>query len=206
LAAGCGKSVLASSIIDALIASSQLHILTYYFCDYVDKRTLDSVAILGTITQQLLENIEIPPTIEKLITENYGEERTPDWRGAFDVLVAVMRLFPAVTLILDGIDEVDEDNRKALFSAINRLGNHSSSILKLLISCREDAIQSLKIPAITPFRIHIQPSSLALDIKDYISYSIESLLESGYLVIQNLRLKEIIINKLAKGAQGMCVL
>lgn len=206
MTAGCGKSVLASSIIDALIASSQPHVLTYYFCDYVDKRTLDSVTILGTITQQLLEKIEIPPTIEKLITENYGDERTPDWRGAVDVLVAVIRLFPAVTLILDGIDEVDEDNRKALFFALNRLGNHSKTTLKLLISCREDAIQSLKIPAMTSFRIHIQPSSLALDIKDYISCTIESLFESGYLVIQDLGLKEIIIDKLAEGAQGMCVL
>jgi hypothetical protein len=134
LTAGCGKSVLASSIVDTLTASSQSHTLTYYFCDHIDKRTLDATAILGTITRQLLERIEIPPTVENLITENYGEQRSPDWLGAIDVLVAVMRLFPAVAVILDGIDEMDEDNRKALFSALNKMGKNGGPSLRLFLS------------------------------------------------------------------------
>jgi NACHT domain len=203
LAAGCGKSVLVSSIIDDLIASSQSHALAYYFCDHVDKRTLDAIAILSTITRQLLEKNEIPPTIEKLITENYGDQRAPDWLGALDVLVAVTQLFPSITMILDGIDEMDEENRKTFLSAVNRLGYDRGPPLKLLISCREDITQSLRILSTTVFRVHIQPSSLALDIEDYVSYTIQSMLENGNLAIQDPALKEIIIEKLVSGAQGM---
>jgi ankyrin repeat protein len=58
----------------------------------------------------------------------------------------------------------------------------------------------------SPFRVHIQPSTLALDIGDYISYNVGSLLESGDLVTQDPALKEIIIEKLVRGAQGMYVI
>jgi hypothetical protein len=160
---------------------------------------------LSTIARQLLEKIEIPPAIEKLITENYGDQRNPDWLGAIDLFTAAMRHFPAVTLILDGIDEMDEDNRKALFSALNKLGNNRGHSLKLLLSCREDATQSLKTQAMRCFRVHIQPSSLALDIGDYISHTVGSLLGSGNLVIQDPALKEVIIDRLLGGAQGMYV-
>jgi hypothetical protein len=188
------------------MVSLQPYAPAYYFCDHVDKRTLDSIAILGTITRQLLENIEISPSIEKLINENYSDARTLDWRGAVNVLVAVMHLLPAVTIILDGIDEVDEGNRKVLFSSLNKLINDGGPTLKLLISCREDATLSLKISGMTTFRISMQPSRLAPDIEDYVSYTIEALLESGHLVIQDPSLKGILIDKLAEGARGMCVL
>lgn len=45
----------------------------------------------------------------------------PGWRGALGVLVAVMRLFPVITIALYGIDQMDEENRKTLLPALNKL-------------------------------------------------------------------------------------
>ncbi|TVY80507.1 hypothetical protein LSUE1_G008386 [Lachnellula suecica] len=52
---GCGKSVLASSVIDSLLTSQPVF---YYYCDYADKRTLDVSNIFGTLARQCLEKVE----------------------------------------------------------------------------------------------------------------------------------------------------
>jgi hypothetical protein len=58
ITAGCGKSVLASSIIDALAATN---LVAFYYCDYADKRALDPANLFGTLARQLLDNVEIVP-------------------------------------------------------------------------------------------------------------------------------------------------
>lgn len=194
---------MASGIIDALYTSSKSCAVAYYFCDYVDKRTLDPAAILRTIAQQLLENREMPLAIEKLITANCGNHRSADLLGSLSILVAAIRTYPAVAIVLDGTDEMEEESQKALLSALNMLASDADLTLKLLISCRDDSSRVLKFPTMMTFRVHIQPSSLALDIEDYISHTIDSLLMDSKLVVQDPVLKEIIIEKLVKGAQGM---
>jgi hypothetical protein len=203
LTAGCGKSVLTSSIIDTIMASKSC-VVAYYFCDYVDKRTLDPVAILGTIIQQLLEIREILPlTIEKLIEKNFADDKSPDLGVLRDILSAVIQLFPAVTIIFDGIDEMDDGSQKIFYTTLNKLIQDTSPVLKLLISCRDDATHILRTPTRTSYRIRIQASNIALDIEEYIRYAVELLLANGELVVQDSTLKETVIETLVKGAQGM---
>ena len=112
----------------------------------------------------------MPLTIEKLIEKNFGDDRTPDLHVLHDILSAVIQLCPAVTIVLDGIDEIDDDSQKALFSSLNKLIHDSSPTLKLLVSCRDDATHALRNSAGSSFRVHLQPSSIALDIEDYIRH------------------------------------
>jgi Cdc6-like AAA superfamily ATPase len=204
LTAGCGKSVLTSSIIDAL-TTSKSHTVAYYFCDYVDKRTLDPLAVWGSITRQLLEIREMPLTVEKLLERNFGDDKTSDLQVLRETLSAVIQLFPDVMIILDGIDEIDDDSQKIFYSTLNKLIQDAGPILKLLVSCRDDATHALRTPAGTSFRVHLQPANIAIDIEDYIRYSVKALLESGELVVQDSLLQEIMIETLVKGAQGMWV-
>lgn len=46
--AGCGKSVLSSSIVDSLGSTENV---VYYYCDYSDKRTLDPANLFGTLAR-----------------------------------------------------------------------------------------------------------------------------------------------------------
>jgi hypothetical protein len=203
LIAGCGKSVLTSSIVDALTDSKSC-LVTYYFCDYADKRTLDPAAILGTITGQLLNYTElIPLAIEQLIEKNLGDDKCPDLNVLHDIFRAAIQLFPAVTIVLDGIDEIDESGQKIFYTALNKLIQDAGNRLKLLISCRDDATNILRTPPETSFRVHLQPSNIGLDIEEYIHHSVESLLANREIVLRDSLLKEVMIEKLVEGAQGM---
>ncbi|KAL8727649.1 MAG: hypothetical protein Q9166_005885 [cf. Caloplaca sp. 2 TL-2023] len=73
--AGCGKTILASTIIDALRLNAvpQEAGVVYHYCDYADQRTLQADRILGTILKQLFSNGHIPEAVEKRIPKDYGE-------------------------------------------------------------------------------------------------------------------------------------
>ena len=62
---GSGKTVLASSVVDSM-SSSYVKVgsaICYYYCHYANTSTLDISSLIGTITRQLLERIEIPKDV-----------------------------------------------------------------------------------------------------------------------------------------------
>lgn len=46
---GCGKSVLSSIVIEDLRCSKMRSNLSYHYCDYSDKRSLDPINIFGSL-------------------------------------------------------------------------------------------------------------------------------------------------------------
>ncbi|KAG9232011.1 hypothetical protein BJ875DRAFT_497845 [Amylocarpus encephaloides] len=143
---GCGKTVLASSVIDSLAANSgpKTSMTAYYFCDYADKRTLDPIAILGGLVRTYAKD-DIPEEIVGLVRKYYQDgERLPSVKDVLEILRASTLLHTTTNIVIDGIDEVDEENRIVLLQSIARLISLPGSCMKVVMMCREDVGKPIK--------------------------------------------------------------
>jgi hypothetical protein len=116
--AGCGKSVLVSSIIDSLTIGGTL---IFYYCDYADKRTLEPSNVFGTLTRQALEKVEIlPETLASEIEQaEHDGERLTDISKALAILQKSFQLVPGpLYLILDGLDEATESSQNLICNSL----------------------------------------------------------------------------------------
>lgn len=208
--AGCGKSVLTSSVIDDFeSAADNLQSSTaiaYYYCDHADKRTLDPVNIFSAIAMQIIQYItEFPQEIGMMIESAYLEnKRTPDTEEICQILLLAIDKLPTVAIFIDGLDEVLEDERKMIFSNLRTILLHfKSSSIKLFVSSREDTSYLTKISSVRTFKVQVLASSIAEDISSYIKSSIQDLLRTNELVVKDTALKDEIFQVLVSGAKGM---
>jgi hypothetical protein len=202
--AGCGKSVLASSIIDSWNASGTL---IFYYCDYADKRTLEPSNVFGAMARQALEKLEVLP--ETLVSEieqaEHDEEKFADPSKALIILQKSFHLVPdPVYLILDGLDETTESAQNLICNNLKQLFERTGLPIKLLITGREDLSSSLMLePSIPFFRVSMASNAIALDIEKYVRASTRRLILDGSLVIRDPDLEKLIVSELVDGAKGM---
>lgn len=204
--AGCGKTILASSVIDTLITAprSEGQAVAYHYCDHADKRTLDATAIFGSLARSLLETVDLDPHVSKLIDEYYRNgERIPEPAEVLDILSKTIYGFGNITIVLDGIDEAREDDRQVVYEGLKKLSRTTKTWIKIAIFCREDAARAVCNSPGTSFSIRMCDDNISTDINDYIRHSVTTLLESGELAVRSPELEETIVKTLANGAKGM---
>lgn len=115
--------------------------VTYYYCDYSEKKTLDAVEIFGNLARQLLSATKITDQIERKIMSFYEDgSRTPDALEVLNILMDAVSLHKVVYLVLDGLDECHGNDRVSLLSGIQSLANPTSggSIVKAFVASRAD--------------------------------------------------------------------
>ena len=201
---GCGKTILASTIVDELCSSEAVHghRVVYYYCDYVDQRTLQTNRIIGTLLRQFFVDDHIPKEIEARIPLGYGEGgQTLEVNELIDLLCLALKLSGPTFIVLDGLDECDKEPRQQIITLLNRLSELDGLIAKPLILCRDEdqLLRSLQwIP-----QIRITPSALESDIESFVTGSVRTKLQSGELKIRNPSLENEIITELISKAHGM---
>ena len=118
------------------------------------------------------------------------------------LILAILDECPA-TIVVDALDEVDPHRRHELLSALDKIVQKSSSIVKLLISSRDDNDIILRL-AHSP-NVFIRASDNGQDIARFINQKVdESIAEKRILggnVSNSLRCE--IVRVLSEGAQGM---
>jgi hypothetical protein len=193
-------------VIDGLTAtakSSQLAV-TYHYCDYADKRTLEPGTILGTLARNLLETIDMPREVTELISETFRDgERIPESKEVFDIVLRTIDLFTTVVLVIDGIDEIKEEDRQYIHEALKTLSTRQGVSIKLYMSCRENILAAVSITPGSSFRIQFSEVTTSMDIQSYINHSVAALISKGELVIRRPELEVTIIDALIQGAKGM---
>lgn len=180
--------------------------VSYYYCDYADKRTLSPSGLFSFISQNLFRDMnEIPEALIAILEADYPDETTsPSLDQIVALLIKAIDELSSVVMFIDGLDELPESDRKLTFSILRKILNEVKSPVKLFVSSREDVtylFQSLS--GITTFKVHLQTNSISPDIEAYIRHEIDKLIMTGYLVLGNLALKEDILNVLRDGAKGM---
>ena len=202
--AGCGKSVLASSIVDTLVVSSTI---IYYYCDYSDKRTLDPANLFGTLARQVLVKMEGIPEDLAIAIENAAqdENRLTDTSCALGLLRrSIEQCEDPINIAIDGIDEMTEQSQKTICSGLKELMNGDLSPIRLFLTGRENLSRSLDIPSTLPFTsISISSSMITSDIRKFVEASTRRKIVEGTLVLQDPGLEELIVSELVSGAKGM---
>lgn len=137
---GCGKTVLASTIIDGLHTneSPRRPQVVYYYCDYADQRTLQIDRIIGTLLKQFFVSGHIPEEIETQIPPGYGEGReTLGTNELMDLLCLAVKLNSPTFVVLDGLDECENKTRQQMISFLNLLSGFKTVVVNTLVLCRE---------------------------------------------------------------------
>lgn len=207
---GCGKTTLASCLVQQLLEKGSRTITAYHYCDYKDPRSLDPVTIVGTLINGLLERIEITDDLSALIENGFKEgRRSPDESEMFQLLDLTLQSYldSTIYIVVDGVDEVDEQNRKLLFRFLEHLTKCRHSRTKLAITSRSDfSSMGMKLPHIRgKFRINVKPESVSGDINAFIRHTVQKFITSGDLVFRESSLKDEVVEKLTQGAKGMLV-
>lgn len=209
--AGCGKSILSSSVIDSLKSSQKEEAdLSYYYCDYADRVSLDPRIVLGTLAWGLLQDYEsqIASEIMDQIALCFRDgERTPEVDDVLQVLFQIVDWCKKVILVIDGIDEVEEADFYYILGFLKQMVTRQGVSVKVFLTCREDKdVLSIVSPAAEIcFRKHLSDSMVSHDISSYIHQSVETRMSAGRLAINptNLELRDDIIRALSTGAKGM---
>lgn len=125
----------------------------YYFCDYLDGRTLPATAFFESIIGQLL-NCGVSRLLQDFVGKQYKCGRFPDFHlsppEALDILVKILtelKQFGPTFIFIDGIDECEEAERRHILSSVHKiLSDTENTALKVFISSRDmpDISQSLK--------------------------------------------------------------
>jgi hypothetical protein len=139
---GSGKTILASSIIDILQEGiSERVVVIHHYCDYKDTRSLNPIIVAGSLISGLLKSLEITDDISNLITYAYQNgEHSPDGQDIRQILDSVLelRLDHVIYVVLDGVDEVQEQDRKQLLDFMNHFMGCKHSLIKLVVTSRAD--------------------------------------------------------------------
>ena len=201
---GCGKTVLASTIVDALNFNKNLRgtQVVYYYCDYADQRTLQTDRIIGTLLKQFFISGHIPEEIEAQIPLGCVEGgQSLSMNELMDLVVLAVKLSSPTFVVLDGLDECEKEPRLQMTGFLNRLSGLCTAVVKTLVLCREED-QLLRSLQRTPC-IRITPSALEGDIKSFVTGSVKSRVQSRELRLRNPSLELEIVSELVSKAHGM---
>ncbi len=163
---GCGKTILASCLVQKLQEEVDRVITTYHYCDYKDPRSLDPVTIAGTLINSLLERVEIAHELSALIENGFKDgRRSPDESEMLQLLDLTLQshLDYTIYVVVDGVDEVDEQSRKLLFRFLEHVTKCRHSIIKLAITSRSDfSIMGIKLPSLLgKHRINVKTENVS---------------------------------------------
>jgi hypothetical protein len=196
--------VLASDVVEVLQSADLDDVeVTYYYCDYADKASLEPAFILGALVRGLLRNYNISDEVGQLIDRHYQDgKRTPDASEVFQILVEAVCWFENVILVVDGIDELDQRDRDTMLRCFKTLTSCPGLSAKVFLTCREDQ-EILSILSPLPevcFRLNVLESATFTEIERYVRESVESMLP---IVKDNMKLKYEVIQTLIDGSRGM---
>ena len=201
---GCGKTVLASAIIDRLESRNDVRNskIVYYYCDYSDQRTLQIDSIIGTLLKQCFVGGLVPEYIDvRIPLDHIRRGHSVELNTLMDMLSLAFRLSPATVVIIDGLDELEKQCQKEIIASLCSLTAYEAANVKTLILCREEDQLILFLQDIPKLRL--TPSALKDDIKSFVTGSVKSRIGSGELRIRNPSLESEIVSELVNKAHGM---
>lgn len=212
LAAGCGKSILSSSIIndikDRCISDPQTA-LAYFFFSFSDSSKQKVDVMLASLAKQLYAcRPDTPQEVESLERYRTRGER-PDTKSLESALLANTRGFAATFIIIDALDEcpiLDGEREKLMTSFCRIIGAMANNVHVLCTSRAEaDIVAAMSsVSRVTPStRTKLDLNKQRRRIDRDIGLYIESTLASPAYSSWPLEIKEEAKRSLTEKAEGM---
>ncbi|KAJ9155746.1 1-alkyl-2-acetylglycerophosphocholine esterase [Pleurostoma richardsiae] len=203
---GSGKTKLTSLVVDELRGHEHI---AYFYCirDPAEPQRAQCDKVLGSLVRQLaslgVDKPILPPVVEHYKDAIAGFSGFDDqaWTTdeCADVLLQLVAEYPAVILILDALDEMNQEDRQELLDVLSRILQESSTLIKVFISSRDNQDIALYLRG-TP-NVYIEADDNAEDISSFI----ENRLQAARLLHGKLPgdLRDEIVSTLLTHAQGM---
>lgn len=134
--AGCGKTILSSTIVEDLIGSSELDMglsIAYFYFKGDDKDKRTSSGMLRSLLKQLFD---CGKRTSNVLPEIYGNgNQQPSSGQLLSSLETISREFREVFIVLDALDECEELG--TVFDALEEIGRWTDSNIHLVFTSRE---------------------------------------------------------------------
>ncbi|KAI9772207.1 MAG: hypothetical protein M1839_002525 [Geoglossum umbratile] len=206
---GCGKTVLCSTIIEAVkevCLADATQKLAYFYFDFRDTEKQDVAVLLRSLIRQLCAGeSDFPQVVETI----YNRYKTPGHEPTVEELTSTLfsiidGLRKEIYIIMDALDEYPanaaKSNRQELLDQIKRMIEHKSERLHILATSRNEHDIRLTLGTPAAGGISIQSSNVDVDIGMYIR---TRLAEDPMLKLLPSNAKVNIEAKLGEGAHGM---
>ncbi|KAL6863996.1 hypothetical protein J3F83DRAFT_182220 [Trichoderma novae-zelandiae] len=203
---GSGKTKLASLVVDEIKGKEQM---AYFYClrNPAEPHRAQCDKILASFVRQLASLTPndpiLPPVIEHYeeAIEGFAGFEDQAWTSdeCVEVLLRLVDEYPAVTFVLDALDEVDQADRQELLDALDSILQKANSLVRVFISSRSNYDIALQLSGAP--NIYIEADDNAEDISTFIDTQLTSArLLHGKLTPS---LREEITRTLREGAKGM---
>jgi hypothetical protein len=193
--------ITSSAVIDWLrlqIAGRPKTIVIYVYCDYVDRDSQTGLAMIGSLTKQLLWWAEsIPTTALDLFRQRSREKQAMDEEDAKTIFGLLVDQFETVYICMDAVDECVPGSRRQLLEFLKAMDSPS---LRLLLTGRHSVEAEVNgvLSSLSPKTISIRAAEE--DIRIYLS---QKLATDQYPEAMNESFKEQIVEKLVRVSQGL---
>ena len=202
---GAGKTVLASSVIEeALRTSNPSTAVAFFYCDYKDPATQDLSNILGSLAQQFAKQDEDSFTKLRDFYKAHNSEHQSNVKYDSDALLTLVKevttVFDNSMIIIDGLDECGL-NAHVVVDSLAALNDFQDTTVKTIFLSRDEIEIRERLDNYTKVSIAARSSDLRL----YVGAEVDSRMRKKRLRIKDQSLKEYIMERLVEGAEGMYV-
>ncbi|KAL2010914.1 hypothetical protein VTN00DRAFT_3632 [Thermoascus crustaceus] len=152
---GSGKTRLALSVVDSFLDHKHQNPLAaplaYFYCgdSKIGRGRTDPEEIMGCLTRQLAVIDRGKQEVHEHVLLEYQRRAAEAKLDRFivprlktsqcaDLMLGILGSNPA-TILLDGVDEIEETRRHELLDAFKHIKDKSASIVKIFLSSREDS-------------------------------------------------------------------
>jgi hypothetical protein len=181
--------------------------VAYHYCDFSYILTLSPAVIVKSLAYQLLTSGDIPPSIEdlilRLVEDKLGKDSTP---RALQLFHAAVCHHTSVFIIIDGLDELADEDRYLLLDSLRNVVESKSQGIKIFLTSRSDdfavifdRLQNRRVYT----SIRMTSFLVSQDMSNYVRNAIDELLSQGSLILGDPRLADEIYHALVNGANGM---
>lgn len=194
--AGSGKSTLCSIIVDALLVAAtnnpSVAPFAYFYCANLEseKDRRSSASVMRTTVFQLALDTSHPTKMRHFLCAEYERQLLQARAGKLDMptlttkdcvrLILELAEEDPVTIVIDGIDAVEETDRPILIQALREIVSKADNIVKILITSRSSS-RVAAVPA-SEFRIHITSQETQGDMEVFVDRLIDDAVSNKVLL------------------------
>ena len=200
---GAGKTVLASSIIQEAIGYSCSNVaVAFFYCDYNNTATQEPRNILGSLGCQLA--LQDEQSFDKLFAfyrkHNPADQPSVDFslEDLRDLVVEMASTFDSAMIVVDALDECGTQN-KFVTGLVSGLNNGEVGNIKILLLSRAEQ----EIREVLEEYDQVSIAARNSDLRLFVGAEIELRIRNKDLRIKDASLKQDIMERLVKGADGM---
>ncbi|KAK2784599.1 hypothetical protein FQN53_008426 [Emmonsiellopsis sp. PD_33] len=196
---GCGKTSLVSAVVDAFLDEKNKNPLAapvmYFYCgdsrvgrgradpDEIMRSLIRQLAVIDKTEHKVHEEIQIDYERREALAKLDGFE-VPWLRSSdcADLILKILGNNPA-TIVIDGVDEVEQHRRHTLLESLIRVRDESSSVIKIFLSSRDDSNIFARLPDAVMLRV--QETNTRQDMELFVKYRVSTAIKNRNLLDGN---------------------